>query len=363
MKIIDVIKVLENYAPLSYQESYDNAGLIVGDKNNLVSGVLICLDSTEEVIQEAIDKKCNLIIAHHPIVFSGLKKITGKTYIERTIIKAIKNDVAIYAAHTNLDNVLGGVNFKIAEKLGLKNVQILSKKKHLLNKLVVYCPSSHVNQVREELFRSGAGSIGNYSECSFNTVGQGTFKANEHATPFVGEQKKLHLEDEVKIEVVVESFLTKQVVENMLKAHPYEEVAFDLFEMQNPHQVGSGVVGELEAPLDEMLFLNQLQNVFFSKGIRYTALKKLPIKKVAICGGSGSFLLNDAIASGADVFVSADFKYHQFFDAEGKIIIADIGHYESEQFTKEIFYDLLTKKIPNFAVHLSEINTNPINYL
>lgn len=363
MKITDVIRAIEEYAPLSYQESYDNAGLIVGDKNNIVSGVLICLDSTEEVVQEAIDKKCNLIVAHHPIVFSGLKKITGKTYIERTVIKAIQHDVAIYAAHTNLDNVLGGVNFKIAEKLGLKNVQILSKKNQLLNKLVVFCPSSHVNQIREELFRSGAGAIGNYSECSFNTVGQGTFKASEQATPFVGEKKKLHVEDEVKIEVVVESFLIKRVVENMLKVHPYEEVAYDIFEMQNTHQVGSGVVGDLAIPMDEIQFLNQLQKVFVAKGIRYTALKKSPIKRVVLCGGSGSFLLNDAITAGADIFISADFKYHQFFDADGRIIIADIGHYESEQYTKEIFYELLTKKITNFAVHLSEINTNPINYL
>ncbi|MBV6485562.1 MAG: GTP cyclohydrolase 1 type 2 [Flavobacteriales bacterium] len=363
MRIADIIKIIEDFAPLSYQENYDNAGLIVGDRSNIVSGVLICLDSTEEVINEAINKKCNLVIAHHPIVFSGLKKITGKTYIERTIIKAIKHDIAIYAAHTNLDNVFGGVNFKIAEKLGLKNVQILSKKKQLLNKLVVFCPLSHANQVREELFKSGAGSIGNYSECSFNTIGQGTFKANEQAKPFVGEQDKLHLEDEVKIEVVVESFLIKQVVEHMLKVHPYEEVAYDVFEMQNSHQIGSGVVGDLEANLDEVSFLTQLKKVFFAKGIRYTALKNKPIKRVAICGGSGSFLLNDAVFSGADIFVSSDFKYHQFFDAEDKIIIADIGHYESEQFTKEIFYDLLTKKIPNFAVHLSEINTNPINYL
>lgn len=363
MKITDVIRAIEDYAPLSYQESYDNAGLIVGNKNNIVSGVLICLDSTEEVVQEAIDKKCNLIVAHHPIIFSGLKKITGKTYIERTVIKAIQHDVAIYAAHTNLDNVLGGVNFKIADKLGLKNVQILSKKNQLLNKLVVFCPSSHAHQVREELFRSGAGAIGNYSECSFNTVGQGTFKASEQATPFVGEKKKLHVEDEVKIEVVVESFLMKQVVENMLKIHPYEEVAYDIYEIQNMHQVGSGVVGDLEIPIDEVQFLNQLKKVFMAKGIRYTALRKSQIKRVALCGGSGSFLLNNAIAAGADIFISADFKYHQFFDADGRIVIADIGHYESEQYTKEIFYELLTKKITNFAVHLSEINTNPINYL
>ncbi|MBI2279986.1 MAG: Nif3-like dinuclear metal center hexameric protein [Bacteroidetes bacterium] len=363
MKIKEIIQLIEELAPLSYQESYDNAGLIIGDKNHKITGVLICLDSTEDVVQEAIDKKCNLIIAHHPIVFSGLKKFNGKNYIKRTVIKAIKNDVAIYAAHTNIDNVLGGVNFKIAEKLGLKNVRILAPKTGLLNKLVVFCPVSHVDKVRNVLFENGAGSIGNYSECSFNSNGTGTFKANKEATPFVGEINKLQVESEVKIEVVVESFLINQIVENMLHVHPYEEVAYDIYEMQNTHQVGSGVVGDLEVPINEMEFLNQLKKIFKAEGICYTPLRNKKIEKVALCGGSGSFLLNAAIKAGADIFISADFKYHQFFDAEGKIVVADIGHYESEQFTSEIFYEILTKKITNFAVRLSEINTNPINYL
>lgn len=363
MKIKEVIKIIEDFAPLSYQESYDNAGLIVGDENQGLKGILICIDSIEEVVNEAIEKNCNLIIAHHPIVFSGLKKITGKSYIERTVLKAIKNDVAIYAAHTNLDNVTNGVNFKIAEKLKLKNVQILSKKSQLLKKIVVFCPVSHAEKVRNEMFLNGAGALGNYSECSFNIEGTGTFKANHSAKPFVGELDELHHEKEVKIEVLVPSYKVNKIVDKMIEAHPYEEVAYDVYSLENKTDVGSGLIGELEVPMSEMDFLKVLQKTFKAEGIRYTPLLNKTISKIALCGGSGSFLLNDAIKSGADMFISADFKYHQFFDAEGRIVIADIGHYESEQFTSEIFYEILTKKITNFAVRLSEINTNPINYL
>ena len=363
MKIKEVIQLIEELAPLSYQESYDNAGLIVGDKNQAITGVLICLDSTEEVVQEAIDKKCNLIIAHHPIVFSGLKKLNGKNYIERTVIKAIKNDIAIYAAHTNLDNVVNGVNFKIAEKLGLKNIQILSKKNQLLKKIVVFCPVSHAEEVKVAMFKAGAGAIGNYSECSFNTTGIGTFKAGEYTTPFVGEIGKLQQEEELRVEVVAESLRVDGIDQEMIKAHPYEEVAYDVYQLDNIYNIGSGIVGDLENPIEEIAFLKQVKTTFNVGSLRYTKLKEKKIQKVALCGGSGSFLLNSAISSGADVFISADFKYHQFFDAEDKIVIADIGHYESEQFTSEIFYEILTKKITNFAVRLSEINTNPINYL
>lgn len=363
LKINEVIKIIEDFAPLSYQESYDNAGLIVGSNTTQVTGILLCVDSTEEVVQEAIDKNCNLIIAHHPIIFSGLKKLNGKNYIERTVIKAIKNGIAIYAAHTNLDSVVNGVNYKIADKLGLINVQILSKKSQLLKKIVVFCPISHADTVRNEMFANGAGSIGNYSECSFNTNGTGTFKAGNNTTPFVGEIDKLHLEEEVKIEVVAESFKVNQIIDGMLKVHPYEEVAYDIYNLENKATIGAGVVGDLILPVDEMIFLKLLKETFKAEGIRYTPLLNKKVQKVAICGGSGSFLLNDAIRSGADIFISADFKYHQFFDAECKIIIADIGHYESEQYTTEIFYEILIKKITNFAVRLSEINTNPINYL
>jgi dinuclear metal center YbgI/SA1388 family protein len=364
MKINEVVQIIEEIAPLSYQESYDNSGLIVGGYHDEVTGVLICLDSTEEVVDEAITNNCNLIIAHHPILFSGLKKLNGSNYIEKTILKAIKNDIAIYAAHTNLDNAYNGVNYKIAEKLGLKNCKPLVSKKNLLNKLVVFCPLTHSEQVRNAMFEAGAGAIGDYKECSFNSIGEGTFKPLGNASPFVGTKNELHTEKEVRIEVVVQSYLLGKVLSAMIDAHPYEEVAYDVLRLENRMgNVGSGLIGELEDEIDEISFLESLKKDLKTDCIRHTNLLNKKVKKVALCGGAGSFLLPDAIRSGADIFITGDFKYHQFFDAENKIIIADVGHYESEQFTKELIYDILTKKITNFAVRLSEINTNPINYL
>ncbi|MCB9364730.1 MAG: Nif3-like dinuclear metal center hexameric protein [Flavobacteriales bacterium] len=364
MKISEVIQIIEEIAPLSYQESYDNSGLIVGKYNGKVTGVLICLDSTEEIVDEAIANNCNLIIAHHPILFSGLKRLNGSNYIEKTILKAIKNDVAIYAAHTNLDNAYNGVNYKIAEKLGLKNCKPLVPKKELLNKLVVFCPITHFKQVKNAMFGAGAGTIGDYKECSFNSIGEGTFKPEGTAKPFVGTKNELHTEKEVRVEMIVQSHLLSKVLSAMIDTHPYEEVAYDIFRIENRlENVGSGLVGELEDEIDEIPFLENLKTDLKTDCIRYTNLLNKKVKKVALCGGAGSFLLSDAIRASADVFITGDFKYHQFFDAENKIIIADIGHYESEQFTKELIYDILTKKITNFAVRLSEINTNPINYL
>lgn len=364
MKIAEVLNVIESFAPLNYQESYDNSGLIAGDRNVEVNGVLISLDCTEEIVEEAIEKGCNLIVAHHPIVFSGLKQLNGKNYIERTIIKAIKNDVAIYACHTNLDNVHNGVSFKMAEMLGLKNCKVLEPKQGLLSKLSVFVPVNNVAEVREAMFNAGAGSIGNYSECSFNTLGTGTFKGGENTNPFVGEKGKLHEEEEFKVEVIVENHNLSKVLSAMINVHPYEEVAYDVYQLKNEYgRVGSGVVGEIETEQEELEFLKQVKTVFKTDCVRHTNLLDKHVKKVALCGGSGSFLLNNAIRAKADVFITADFKYHQFFDAEDKIVIADIGHYESEQYTKELIYGILTKKITNFAVHLSVINTNPINYL
>lgn len=364
MKIQEVIQLIEDLAPLSYQESYDNSGLIVGNYKDDVTGVLICLDSTEEVVDEAIANNCNLIIAHHPILFSGLKKLNGNNYIERTILKAIKNNIAIYAAHTNLDNANGGVNYKIAEKIGLTNCKPLVSKKGLLNKLVVFCPVNYANEVRNAMFENGAGAIGDYKECSFNSNGEGTFKPLTGAKPFVGNKNESHIESEIKIEVIVESHLLSRVLSAMFTSHPYEEVAYDLLKLENRLEtVGSGLIGELDEEIDEITFLKNVKVDLKTDCIRHTNLLNKKIKKVALCGGSGSFLLPDAIRAGADIFITGDFKYHQFFDAENKIIIADIGHYESEQFTKELIYDILIKKITNFAVRLSEINTNPINYL
>lgn len=364
MHIKEVIDYLESWAPKAYQESYDNSGLIVGDKNAELTNVLVCLDSTEAVIDEAIEKNCNLVVAHHPIVFSGLKSLTGKNYIERTIIKAIKNDIAIYAIHTNLDSVSDGVNWKIGEKLGLKNLEILSPKQNMLKKIVTFVPVSHVEKVRMALFSAGAGSIGGYDQCSFGVEGEGTFRAGGNADPFVGEQGKLHVESETRIEVIVSNDKLSNVLLALQESHPYEEVAYDIFPLSNQHnQVGSGMIGELENVTTELEFFNFVKIAMQTSSIRYTNLLHKPIKKIAFCGGSGSFLLNQAKAKGADLFITADYKYHQFFDADGEIVIADIGHFESEQFTIELIADYLTKKFTKFAVRLTEVNTNPVNYL
>ncbi len=362
-KIKDISNFLESIAPLRLQESYDNAGLILGDQNSEITNVLITLDVTEDVVEEAIQKKCELIVAHHPIVFSGLKKITGKNYVERTLLKAIKNDVAIYAAHTNLDSVTGGVNGKICEKLGLENCRILQPADGLLKKLVTFVPVDHAEKVRQAVFEAGAGHIGNYDSCSFNIHGQGTFRGDDTTNPYVGKKGEQHYENEIRFETIFPAYIQGQVISALINAHPYEEVAYDIYPLENKfEQVGMGMIGTLPKELDETKFLQQLKKTFNTGVIRHTQLQNKKVKKVAVCGGAGSFLLNRAISAGADFFVTGDFKYHQFFDAENKIVIADIGHFESEQFTKELFYELLTKNLSKFAVHLSEVNTNPVFY-
>lgn len=364
MQIQDIISYLESLAPLSLQESYDNSGLIVGDKNATVSKVLISLDVTEEVVQEAIDKSCELIIAHHPIVFSGLKKFNGKNYVERTVIKAIKNDVAIYAIHTNLDNVAHGVNYEIGNRLGLKNLKILDPKPGSLKKLVCFVPVSHENEVLNALFSAGAGELGNYSEASFQSQGRGTFKANSIAKPFVGHLDSRHEEKELRIEVLMKSTMQSKVLTALIKSHPYEEVAYEVYPIENKdHSIGSGMMGELEEEMDAMEFLQKIKKEMGAESLRFTKLHKKKVRKIAWCGGSGSFLLSKAIAAQSDLFMSSDFKYHQFFDADNQIIIADIGHYENEQYTIDLISNELKKKFSSFAFLLTDTNTNPINYL
>lgn len=363
MKIRELTHFLENISPLGYQESYDNAGLLVGNENEDIKNVLLCLDSTEEVVEEAIVKRCNLIIAHHPIIFSGLKKLNGKNYIERAVIKAIQHNIAIYAAHTNLDNIQNGVNAKFCEKLELTNCHILSPKNALLRKLVTFCPTAQAEKVRQSIFQAGAGVIGNYDECSFNVSGTGTFRASDKANPYIGKIGEQHQEQEERIETIFPVHFQEKILAALTKAHPYEEVAYDIYPLENQYkQVGSGMIGELKNEMEEMTFLKHLKTAMNTASVRYTKLLHKPIKKVAVCGGAGSFLLKDAVREGAQLFVTADFKYHQFFDAENKIVIADIGHYESEQFTKELFFELLNKRFSTFAIHLSRVNTNPINY-
>ena len=362
--IKDIIRYLEEIAPASLQESYDNAGLIVGDHETQVTGVVVCLDSVEDTVDEAISLGANLIVAHHPIVFKGLKRFNGKNYVERTIIKAIKNDIAIYAIHTNIDSVLGGVSGKIAEKLGVKNCEILSPKTNRLLKLETYVPVNQVELVKNAMFEAGAGNVDNYANCSFMTEGKGTFKAKKSATPYVGEIGKDHTEAEIKIEVIFNRDKKNRVLDALLSSHPYEEVAYNILSLENVNRnEGLGVVGELVDEMNVLEFLEIIKSKMKAGVVRYTQPPKSTIKRVAICGGSGSFLLSEAKKMDADLFLTSDFKYHEFFDAENQIVIADIGHYESEQYTSELIYDFLTQKFSTFAVRISVINTNPVNYL
>jgi dinuclear metal center YbgI/SA1388 family protein len=364
MKVRDITNAIASFAPLQYQESYDNAGLLFGNADWEVTGVLLTLDATEAVIEEAIEYGCNLVVAHHPIVFGGLKKINGNNYVERVAIKAIKNDIAVYAAHTNLDNVRNGVSDMMAKQLQLENCRVLDPKKEQLAKLYTFVPHAQANQVLEALFAAGAGHIGNYSECSFTTAGTGSFKAGEGAQPFTGEVGQRHLEAETKLEVIFPLYLESRVIQALTGSHPYEEVAWDVIKLGNVHNgVGSGLIGTLPQPMDELAFLQLVKQQFRTGCVRYTPLRGKPIQKVALCGGAGSFLLKKAIAAGADAYISADFKYHEFFDADNQIVIADVGHFESEQFTVELFYHILTEKFRNFAPLKSTIRTNPVNYL
>ncbi|MBU1013007.1 MAG: Nif3-like dinuclear metal center hexameric protein [Bacteroidetes bacterium] len=363
MKIESLISILEDYAPIPLQESYDNSGLIIGHPQDEVKNALICLDVTEGVLKEAIDKGFELIISHHPLIFKGINKINRKNSVERIIVDAIKYNIAVYAMHTNVDNIIQGVNGTIAQKLGLTNISVLDTKKDLFRKIVTFCPHNYAEKVRNALFEAGSGQIGDYDSCSFNSEGTGTFKGNDETNPFVGAKNELHYEAEIRIETIYPFHKEQKIIDALLSSHPYEKVAFDIFKLENQYQeFGSGIVGELKTELDEVVFLDQLKNIFNIHTIRHSKLLDKPIKRVAVCGGAGSFLIKKAISSGADIFITGDIKYHDFFEAEDKLIIADIGHYESEQFTKELIHTILIEKIPNFALQISGLNTNPINY-
>lgn len=361
IKVKSVVDYLEEIAPPLLQESYDNAGLISGSPEMVVSGILITLDCTESVVEEAIVKKANMIIAHHPIVFKGLKSFTGKNYVERVIIKAIKNDIAIYAIHTNLDNIINGVNKKLAEKLRLTNTRILRPIKNL-QKLVTFVPVANTENVLNALHKAGAGNIGNYSECSFKVNGKGYFRPNEEANPIIGEKNIREEVDENRIEVIYPQHLARNIISSLRGAHPYEEVAYYMTDLQNENQEnGAGLIGNLSEPMQVAEFLVHLTSSLSLSCIRHSNYSGV-IETIALCGGSGAFLLGDALRANADCYVTADVKYHEFFDAEDKLLFCDVGHFESEVGTKELLYDMLTKKFTNFALHLSEVNTNPIKY-
>ncbi len=363
-RIKDVLKEIEQYAPLPLQEGFDNAGVQVGDVNQEVTGVLLCLDVTEEVIDEALETGSNLIVSHHPLAFRAFKSLTGATYIERCLMKACKFDLVVYAAHTNLDNAVGGVNYRLAELIGLQNIRVLAPQKGALLKLVTFVPDGYADLMRNTLFNAGAGHIGNYDSCSYNLKGEGTFRAKEGCHPFCGEIGAVHTEKEVRIETILPSYRKAAVLRALLSVHPYEEPAYDFYPLDNVwEQAGSGVVGELPEEEDELSFLQRIKELFHVKCIKHSVFTGNPIREVALCGGSGAFLIKDAISYGADVFITGEAKYNDFYDVEDRILLAVIGHYESEVCTKEIFYNIISKKFPTFAVHFSNVNSNPVKYL
>jgi len=364
MQLLEICRFLEAKFPLQLQESYDNAGLIYGYSEKEISGVLVSLDVTEAIVDEAIANNCNLIISHHPILFRGLKKLNRKNYVERIFEKCIQQQIALYAIHTNLDNHYQGVNAKIAAKLGLENVRILRPISGLLHKLEVYVPQSHFLDVDKAILGAGAGQIGNYKDCHFRSLGTGTFTPIENAKPHTGNKGIREEVQELKLEYVVEENLLHKVIQAMREAHPYEEVAYHVMQTTNPNQNrGSGIIGRLPEPIDTQLFFKRVKQTFGCGCIKHTQLLKPKVQSIALCGGAGSFLVPDAIAARADLYLSSDFKYHEFFDADNHLVIADIGHYESEQFTSELLAEQLTENFPNFAVRLTKLNTNPVNYI
>ncbi|MCB0399300.1 MAG: Nif3-like dinuclear metal center hexameric protein [Winogradskyella sp.] len=364
MTIQDVINELHDLAPLSYAEDFDNVGLLVGDKNQTVTGILATLDTLEVVVDEAIENNCNLIVSFHPIIFKGLKKLTGKTYVERVVIKAIQNNIAIFSIHTALDNAFQGVNSIICDQLELQNKKILIPQSGTLKKLQTYVPKDHAESLRTALFEAGAGNIGNYDSCSFNIEGEGTYRGNEDSNSTLGEKGQLHTENETLISVVFAKHVESKVLKGLFSTHPYEEVAYEITTLDNTNQyIGMGMIGELKIEMDEIECLKYIKQKMNTECIRHSKLLNKSIKKIAVLGGSGSFAIGAAKAAGADLLVTADLKYHDFFSAENSIVLADIGHYESEQFTKSFLVDYLSKKITNFAVVLSKTNTNPVKYL
>ncbi|WP_281644912.1 Nif3-like dinuclear metal center hexameric protein [Bacteroides zoogleoformans] len=364
MKIKEIVSALERFAPLPLQDGFDNAGVQIGLTDAEATGALLCLDVTEAVLDEAISLGYNLVIAHHPLIFKGYKSIIGRDYVERCILKAIKNDVVVYAAHTNLDNSPGGVSFKMAEKIGLKNVRILEAKENALAKLVTFVPNAQAETVRKALFDAGCGYIGKYDFCSYNLEGDGTFRAQEGAHPYCGRIGELHAEKEVRIETILPAYKKEVVIKALLAAHPYEEPAFDLYPLQNSWaQVGAGVIGELETPETESEFLKRIKKTFEVGCLRHNKLTGREIRTVALCGGAGSFLMSLAVRNKADIFITGEIKYHDYFGRDTDILLAEIGHYESEQYTKEIFYTIIKEAFPCFDVQMTKVNTNPIKYL
>ncbi len=364
MQIKTLLQILDNWAPFSYQEDYDNSGLLIGSKDAEVTGVLVSLDLTPQIVEEAVSLGANTIISHHPILFRGLKRITdADDIVQQCVVDCIKKDINVISLHTNLDNVHNGVNAKIAEILEVKNNRILAPKSHTMSKLSYFVPKKNHEAVKQALYHAGAGTQGNYAECSFSTEGTGTFTPLEGSNPYLGKLGQPTSTPELKVEMVFESQLQSQLVSTLQEVHPYETVAYDVLPLYNTNpQVGSGMIGELETPLPFADFMERIKERFHMPYLRHTAVVQDPIQKIAFCGGAGSFLIPVAKAHGADVYLTGDMKYHDFFTSDNKITLVDMGHYEMEQYTSQLIVDYMSQKNLTFAVHLTQNHTNPIKY-
>ena len=362
LKIQSITDCLEQWAPPSLALSYDNCGLLIGDPNQLVKKALVSLDVTEGVVQEAIDQQANLIIAHHPIIFKGLRSIRPTTDSQRAIILAIKHDIAIYAIHTNLDRVDDGVNKALADRLNLSNRSVLEEASNLY-KLITFVPTKDLQVVRNALFSIGAGSIGEYKKTSFVSSGVGSFQGSASSNPSIGKAGEFTEVEEEKLEVLLTDTLLSSALKTLQEYHPYEEVAYDIVPLRNKNQNhGSGMIGELREPLSPDDFIQYLTNHLGLQLVRHSPLIKSKIKRVAICGGAGFDLLKNARQKGADAYVTADLKYHDFFEADSSLLLCDIGHYESEHWVIQEIKDYLTRNFANFAVLSTTVNTNPVHY-
>lgn len=363
MKISEITGAIEKYAPLWLQEEWDNAGLQVGDTDREATGAVLCVDATEAIVDEAIDRGVNLVISHHPLLFRGLKRITGRTATERIVAKALKHDIAIYSAHTNMDSAPGGVSWATGRRAGLTAMRTLVPQQGRLMKLAVFVPSAYSNAVSEALWNAGAGRMGNYDRCAYMTDGRGTYRPLPGADPAIGTVGQSHTEAETRIEVVFPTAISGRVVQAMLKAHPYEEPAFDLIPLANDiTSAGLGVIGSLKTPMPASEYIAWVKQALGIGAIPYAGDARRMVHRVALCGGAGAEFIGNAIAAGADLYMCGDLKYHDFTTHADSIVLADIGHYESEQCTKEIFYDIIQKNFPNFATYYAEEDKNPISY-
>lgn len=361
MRCKDIFDRIERWAPREIAWERDNIGLQVGSADREVNKILLTLDLTEPALKKALEQNCSLIITHHPLIFNPLKKIDIQNNLKsRLIEKLIKNNITLYSAHTNLDYTKKGVSFILAEKLALKNLRFLSPIERTQSKIVVFTPSYSLEKVSDAIFSAGGGIIGEYSECSFRSNGKGTFRGSELSNPSIGIKKKKEIVDEIRLEVVADNWKINSVMHAIKKVHPYEEPAIDIYPLKNRGNYGVGAVGELNKPMSAAYFLNYVLDKLKIRNFRYSGKSGGMISKIAVCGGAGSEYINDAVNAGADAFITADVRYHAFQEAEGKILLIDAGHYETEIFALDAVSRFLKKNFEDIEIIKFTKNVNPV---